>query len=209
MTVLKIYGRANSINVRKVLWACEELAIPFEREDWGRGFRATTEPEFKALSGYGVIPVIDDEGFVLRESQAIVRYLCAREGRDDLLPIDIKARARVEAWMDWAATDVYADVRPVVHGLIFKTPGYDDPKQIARAVSAWSMHMQRLDDELAGGQPYLDGARFTAADIPTGLNINRWYSIEFEKPELPAVRDYYERLKERPGFAKYGANGLP
>lgn len=207
--MLKIYGRANSINVRKVLWTCEEIGLPFEREDWGRGFQPTSDPQFQSLSAYGVIPVIDDDGFVLRESQAIVRYLLAKHKRTDLLPDELKARATVEAWMDWAAVDVYSDMRPVIHGLMFKTPGYDDPDRIQAGIEGWTVHMHRLNAELAANGPYLMENTFTAADIPTGLNVNRWFAIPFEKPKLAAVDAYFARLKERPAFMKHGANGMP
>ncbi len=207
--VLKIYGRANSINVRKVLWVCDEIGLGFERSDFGRGYTPTSDPEFLKVSTFGVVPVIDDDGFILRESQAIVRYLLSKHERDDLYPTDLKTRARIEAWMDWAATDVYADIRPVVHALVFKTPGFEDPVMLDKAIAAWGAHMHRLDAYLATHGPYLMGETFTAADIPTGLGVNRWYEIAFEKPKLEHVAGYYERLKERPAFRTHGANGLP
>ena len=92
--MLKIYGRANSINVRKVLWTVEEIGLPFTREDWGRGYRPTSDPEFLKLNPFAVVPVIDDDGFILRESHAISRYLAAKHGRTDLYPTDPKTRAR-------------------------------------------------------------------------------------------------------------------
>lgn len=61
--MLKILGKASSINVRKVLWTCAELQIPFERQDWGSGFRDTNTPEFAALNPNAMVPVIDDEGW--------------------------------------------------------------------------------------------------------------------------------------------------
>lgn len=209
LKMLRIYGRANSINVRKVLWACEEIGIPYERDDWGRGYRPTSEPEFQAVSPFGVVPVIDDDGFILRDSQAIVRYLCAKHNRADLLPTDLKRRALIEAWMDWAAIDLYNEIRPVVHGLVFKTPGADDPETIQKGIDGWAVQMRRLEGELAAGGPYLMGNEFTAADIPMGLSVNRWFALDFGKPSLPAVGAYYERLKERPAYRAHGANGLP
>ena len=95
--MLKIYGRADSINVRKVLWLADEIGLAYTREDWGRGFRATDDPEFLRLNPLGLVPVIDDGGFVLRESHAILRYLAAKHGRHDLYPSDLRLRARVEA----------------------------------------------------------------------------------------------------------------
>ena len=103
--MLKVYGRANSINVRKVLWMLGELGLPYEREDWGRGYRPTSDQVFRAINPVGVVPVIDDGDFRLRESNTIVRYLAEKHGRADLYPKDLRQRARVEAWMDWASTE--------------------------------------------------------------------------------------------------------
>ncbi len=99
--MLQVLGRSSSINVRKVLWTCDELALPFAREDWGLGFRSTQAPEFLAKNPNALVPVIVDDGFVLWESNTVCRYLAARHGRDDLLPTEPQARARVEQWMDW------------------------------------------------------------------------------------------------------------
>ena len=208
VTMIKIYGRANSINVRKVLWMCGELDLAFEREDWGRGFRATSEPEFVKVSNFGVVPVIDDDGFVLRESHAIVRYLAAKHARADLYPTDLKARAAVEQWMDWAATDLYSGVRPVFLGLIVKMDGIT-PQSIDESAQEWGRQMQRLDAHLARSGPYVTGSAFTIGDIPVGLIVNRWFSIPFKKPKLAAVETYYDRLGERASFRTHGRNGTP
>lgn len=207
--MLKIYGRANSINVRKVLWMCGELGLPFSREDWGRGYRPTNEPEFQRVSKFGVVPVIDDGGFILRESNTIVRYLAAKHGRTDLYPTDLESRVTAEAWMDWAISDLYQGVRGVFLGLVVKMPSHQDPKAIAASGIEWNRQMKLLDDQLAAHGPYLMGDGFTVADIPAGLIVNRWMSIGFEKPSLPAVSAYYERLSERAAYREHGRNGTP
>ena len=207
--MLRIYGRANSINVRKVLWMCAEVGETFEREDWGRGYKPTSDPAFQKVSPFGVVPVIDDDGFVLRESNTIVRYLASKHGRADLYPTDFKTRATLEAWMDWAATDIYTSIRPVFLGLVVKQPAFSDPKMIESGQVDWNRQMQLLDDHLAANGPYITGATFTIGDIPVGLIVNRWKAIEFTKPELKAVSAYYDRLAERPGYRTHGRNGTP
>jgi glutathione S-transferase len=207
--MLKIYGRANSINVRKVLWMCHELGLEYAREDWGRGFRPTSEPEFQRVSRFGVVPVVDDDGFVLRESNTIVRYLASKHGRADLYPTGLKERAAVESWMDWAATDLYQGIRPVFLGLVVKMAAFSDPKLIDAGAAEWRRQMEMLEEELKSGGPYVTGKSFTVADIPVGLVVNRWFSIAFDKPELPAVRAYYELLSGRPGYRAHGRNGTP
>jgi glutathione S-transferase len=207
--MLQIYGRDNSINVRKVLWLCAEADIPYTRYDFGRGFKGTDTPEFTKVSRFGVVPVIDDDGFVLRESQAIVRYLCSKNGRTDLYPTDLKQRALVEAWMDWGCTDFANPLRDVFWGVQLKHPDFSDPKRIARGIEQWSAQMSRLDAHLALSGPYLMGGAFTIADIPVGLGINRWYAIDFQKPTFTRVQAYYDTLGERPAYRKHGRNGVP
>ena len=104
--MLKILGKASSINVRKVLWACDEVGKPFEREDWGSGHRDAAAPEFLALNPNGLVPVLIDGDLVLWESNTIIRYLAAAYGPGHLLPEAPRDRALVEKWMDWQATEL-------------------------------------------------------------------------------------------------------
>jgi glutathione S-transferase len=208
--MLQIYGRANSINVRKVLWMCDEVGEPFTREDWGRGYRPTSEDEFRRVSQFGVVPVVVDDGFVLRESNTIVRYLASKHGRADLYPVDIKSRAIVEQWMDWAFTDAYVGIRPVFLGLQVKmAPFKDDPGAIQAGILEWTRQMERLDAHLGSSGPFVAGASFTVGDIPVGLIVNRWFSIAFEKRSLSHLSAYYDRLAERPAYRSHGRNGTP
>lgn len=207
--MLKIYGRPNSINVRKVLWMADEIGLAYTREDWGRGFRPTSEPEFLAVNPFGLVPVIDDSGFVLRESNSIVRYLATKHGRDDLYPKEAKERARVEAWMDWSISDLNSAIRPVFFALVVKLPAHQDPKSLEAGIGEWSKQMAVLDRHLASGGPYVMGTSFTIADIPVGLAVNRWFSIDFKKPEFAALGVYYETLSKRPAYRAHGRNGTP
>jgi glutathione S-transferase len=205
--MLKVYGRANSINVRKVLWMLGELGLPFEREDWGRGYRPTSDPAFRAINPVGVVPVIDDGSFRLRESNTIVRYLAEKHGRADLYPKDLPQRATVEAWMDWASTEFAEGMRPVFHGLVVKNPAFAG--MVEGAAKTWAGQMQVLDEHLAKHGPYVTGQAFTVGDIPAGLVVNRWFSIDFAKPEFKAAAAYYDRLSERPPYREHGRNGTP
>ncbi len=204
-----VYGRANSINVRKVLWMLDEVGQPFERQDWGRGYRPTSEPEFKQRSIFGVVPVIDDDGFVLRESQTIVRYLASKYNRADLYPTQLQPRAVTESWMDWASTDLYSAARPVFHAMIVNAKDPATATAPADGVADWTKQMHRLDEQLSSHGPFLMGKAFTIADIPAGMVVNRWFSLKFDKPALPAVTAYYDRLALRPAFRTHGRNGTP
>jgi glutathione S-transferase len=206
--MLKVYGRANSINVRKVLWMLGELGLAYEREDWGRGYRPTDDPVFRKINPVGVVPVIDDGEFRLRESNTIVRYLADKHGRADLYPKDLESRATIESWMDWASTDFANGMRPVFHGLVVKNPDFVD--KVEAGAQEWAGQMQVLEQHLAaGGNAYVMGKNFTIGDIPVGLVVNRWFSIPFGKPEFKAVSAYYDRLAQRPPYKAHGRNGTP
>jgi glutathione S-transferase len=208
--VLKIYGRANSINVRKVLWTVDEIGIPFEREDWGRGFRPTSEPEFLALNPFGLVPVIDDEGFVLSESHAIIRYLAATHSRDDLLPLDPKKRAIVESWMDWQGTEVSNAHRGAVMAYLFQITLPGGQAVIDASLAEWPKRMAVIEAQLRKTGAYITGADFTLADVCIGLTVNRWFGTPTgAKPDFPAMSAYYDLLAERPGYQRHGRNGTP
>ena len=203
--MLKIYGQPNSINVRKVLWACEEIGIAFEREDWGGTTRPTADPAFKALNPFSLIPVIDDGGVILRESNAIVRYLAASRERSDLLPTDPVRRARIEGWMDWQGSDLSSAGRYVFLGLLRSRADCQDPDQLEASDQAYTKLMTLADQELAGSGGYIAGPDFTVADICVGLSVRRWFAIPRPRADLPNIKRYYDLLNERPGFQKYGS----
>ncbi len=208
--MLRILGKASSINVRKVLWTCREIGLDFVREDWGSGFAATDAPEFLAMNPNGLVPVLVDEDGPLWESNTICRYLAARHGRDDLLPTAPRARAEVEKWMDWQATDLNASWRDAFMGLVRRHPGFQDPARIAAATRAWNANMAILERRLKTTGGHVCGETFTLADIVLGLSANRWSMTPLaERPDLPAVAAYCRRLAERPGGREHGFNGVP
>lgn len=209
--MLKIYGRANSINVRKVLWAADEIGIPYSREDWGRGFQPLTNPAFLAINALALIPAIEDDGFVLSESNTIIRYLAAKHGRTDLLPSDPKGRAEVERWMDWQLADLSNAWRGSFLALIAKAPMPGGDEVIQASLKNWPQKMGMIEDQLKKTGGYIARSNFTLADIPIGLTVHRWFAsdLPIERPDLPATTDYYERLSERPPFMAHGRNGTP
>jgi glutathione S-transferase len=207
--MLKILGKPISINVRKVLWLCEELALPYTLEPWGAGFRDPDTPEFLALNPNAMVPVIVDGDAVLWESNTICRYLAAKHGRDDLLPREPLARARIEQWMDWQGGDLNNSWRYAFMGLVRKSTAHQDAAAIAASAAAWNRHMGILERQLEKSGDFVAGPAFTLADIGLGLSANRWFMTPIERPALPRVEAYYERLGERPGFRLHGCNGTP
>lgn len=207
---LRILGRANSFNVRKVLWACDELGVAYTREDWGRGFPPTSDPEFQAINPIGLIPaVVMADGQVLRESNTIVRYLATVHGGGALYPTDPLARARVEQWMDWANYETSISLRGAFLGGQLDEPPWNNPWFVDQGRAQITLEVGQLDAHLAAGGPYLCGDAFTLADIPVGLVVNRWFHLRFERPDYPHVAAYWERLSDRPAYRAHVRNGYP
>jgi glutathione S-transferase len=207
--MLKILGRPTSINVRKVLWLCAELDLPYALEPWGSGDLSLTAPEFLALNPNAMVPVMRDGDLTLWESNVICRYLAAQHQRTDLLPAAPDARARVEQWMDWQATELNNAWRYAFMARVRKSPAHIDVAAIDASIGQWNRHMTLLDEQLSRTGAYASGATFTLADIVLGLATHRWFMTPMERPPLPAVQDYYERLNARPGFRLHGNNGMP
>jgi glutathione S-transferase len=207
--MLKVLGKSSSINVRKVLWLCAELELSYEQEQWGSGFQPTDSPEFLALNPNAMVPVIRDGALTLWESNTICRYLAAKHGPSDLLPAEPAARAVVEQWMDWQATELNNAWRYAFMALVRGSPAHSDKGAIEASIAAWNRHMSILADQLAKTGGYAAGDSFTLADIVLGLSTNRWLMAPMARPSLTVLDAYYDRLNERPGFRLHGRNGVP
>jgi glutathione S-transferase len=208
-SMLQIFGKSTSINVRKVLWLCQELDLPYELQQWGSGHRSTDTPEFRHLNPNGLVPVIREGSFVLWESNAICRYLANQHCAAALLPAQPQERALVEQWMDWQATELNNSWRYAFSALVRHNPATTDQDAIAASVTNWNRHMQVLDDQLRRTGAFATGQSFTLADIVLGLSTHRWYMTPMERPPLTAVQAYYDLLSERPAFLAHGRNGVP
>jgi glutathione S-transferase len=198
--MLKIWGRTTSSNVQKVLWACAEMNIPFERVDAGLHFGRNRDPEYLALNPNGLVPTIEDGKAIVWESNAILRYLAATRGFDRLHPKDPVERSHVERWMDWQLSVVAPPMGQLLFGLVRTKPEARDPAAIEgarrRALSAWMI----VDDEIRDRGPYLAGKELSLAEIVLGTQIYRWFAFPIERPSLDNLRAWYDRLRERPGF---------
>jgi len=197
--MLRILGHASSINVRKVLWTCEEIGIAYTRTDGG--------PEL-ARNPNGLVPVIVDGDFVLWESNSIIRYLANKWAAHALLPVEPQARAEVDRWIDWQATEFNGAWRYAFSAIVRRNPAFTDPGEIADSKKQWTRMVAILDEQLVRTGGHVAGPSFTLADIPIGLSVNRWFVTPLEHPPFPAVEAYYERLSRRPAFLKHGRNGI-
>lgn len=199
--MLKIWGRANSINVQKVIWCCLELGLEYERIDAGKHFGVTQTPAYRALNPNGLVPTIEDGDFQLWESNVIVRYLAHKAGDNHLLPAELRVRFDAERWMDWQATAFWPALRPLFIQLIRTSPDNRDPAIIARAEEA-SLTAARILDATLADRSFLAGDSISMGDIPAAVAVHRWYELDTAHPELPYLRHWYERIRQRTPFRK-------
>ncbi len=202
MAALRILGRVTSINMRKVQWTADLIGIEYETELWGAPHRDPKAPEYLALNPNGLVPVIIEDGFVLWESNAIMRYL-ADTRRSGLWPAEGRERALVDQWLTWQVSELNAQWGYAVFALLRKNPAYTDGQRIADSIRNWSAKMAMLEAQLTKGGGFAANGRFSLADLALALSTHRWFSTPFEKPSLPAVADHYSRLKETPEGRKY------
>lgn len=200
--MLRILGRPRSINVRKTLWAAAEAGLAVEHEaDWGTR-RDLKSPEYLRLNPNGLIPVLVGDDGVLWESNTICRYLAGKARRTDLLPEEPFARAEVEKWMDWQATELNRAWNAAFLGLVRGEASFADaPAAIAQSAEQWSRLMLMAERRLAETGAYMAGETFTLADICIALALQRWLLTPIERPATPALLAYRKRLLVRPAAA--------
>ena len=199
---MKIWGRANSINVQKVLWAADECGVVYDREDVGGAFGGNDQAWYLEMNPNGIVPTIEDGGRVIWESNSAVRYLAARYASGSLWPTDPSARSDADRWMDWQLSTLSKDMVTVFWGLIRTPEDKRDMAAIGKAAVDLGKLWKRLDDWLEG-KKYVAGPHFTMGDIPVGCFAYRWYALPIERPELKNVRAWYERLGTRPAYARH------
>ncbi len=197
--MLTLWGRANSNNVKKVLWCLAELELPFEHIVAGGAHGIVDEPEFRALNPNGLVPVIRDGDLVLWESNAIVRYLAAVHSDGLLYPTDPATRARGDRWMDWCSTTLAPVFRTVFWGLVRTPPEQRDMVAINDAAAKIAGLLAMVDADLTLRR-YLSGDDFSMGDIPLGCFAYAWFELPLERPPLSALERWYGDLKARPAF---------
>jgi len=202
--MLKIWGRANSVNVQKVLWCCDELGLPFERVDAGLQFGRVNDPDYRELNPNGQVPTLVDGAFVLWESNAILRYLAMQYGASSALyPSEPKLRASIDRWLDWSLSTLAPAERHVFMALV-RTPAQDrDMIALTSNLKTLVVRWKILDAHLQG-RFHIEGDRFTLADIVLGAFAKRWFGVEgIDRPPMPSLERWYQRVTQRAPFKKY------
>ncbi|WP_097302587.1 glutathione S-transferase family protein [Pseudomonas chlororaphis] len=200
--MLKIWGRKNSSNVRKALWCAEELGLTYEAVDAGGAFGVVDTPAYRAMNPNGRIPLIEDDGFVLWESNTIVRYLAARHAAGTAwYPDDVRARASAEKWMDWTTSTFAEPFRHLFWGVLRTPAEQQDWNKINAALNNCGELLAVVDQALAE-HPYLSGDKIGMGDIPLGSFIYAWFEMPIERPKLSNLQAWYARLQQRPAYRK-------
>ena len=197
--MLKIWGRTNSVNVKKALWCLDELGLEYERADAGMQFGVVNTPEYRRMNPNGLVPTMDEDGFILWESHSIVRYLAAKYGKGVLWPMDERVRAVANQWMDWAFT-FQGSVRDAFWNLI-RTPADKRDLKAVEASRARSGQLAAILDAALADRLYVAGP-FSMGDIPIGAEVQRWIRLPIDRPKLPNLEAWFERLRARPAFKK-------
>ena len=197
---MRVWGRANSSNVMKVVWLLEELGLPYERIDVGGPFGRTADPDYRAMNPNGSVPTLQDGDFTLWESNVILRYVCASKASDSpFWPADARQRANVDRWMDWQQTTLNRPQSVVFQGLVRTAPEQRNTGAIEAALAEAGRGWSLLDAELAH-HPYVAGPDLTLADMALGVHVHRWFSFTVHRPETPRLKAWYERLLSRPAY---------
>ena len=194
---LVIWGRLTSVNVQKVVWCADELGLEYARHDVGGAFGGTDTPRYLAMNPNGLVPVIEDDGFVLTESNAIVRYLAARAGAESLWPTELRRRADVDRWMEWQGTEFTPAMRDAFWQVVRVSPEARDAKVVAASCEKSEKRAAVLDRHLANHR-YLCGDAFTVADIVNGCAAHRWLNLPVARTPRPHMERWYAELKSRP-----------
>ncbi|MGY2053162.1 glutathione S-transferase family protein [Methylobacterium sp. JK268] len=193
----RLWGRLNSVNVQKAAWALRELGLPFERVEAGGAHGRVRDPDYLALNPNGLVPVLEEDGYVLWESNAILRYLAEGHGRGGLLPEDVRARGHVHQWVDWQATTFTPAMRDAFWQSVRVPEERRDPAVIARSLADSEACAALLDAHLAG-RAFAVGDGFTLADIALGCAAHRWLNLPLPREPRPHLQAWYARIAARP-----------
>ena len=198
--MLTVWGRRSSFNLQKVMWLVGELGVAHRHIEAGGQFGGLDTPEFMSMNPHGRVPVIEDNGTIVWESHAVLRYLAARYGRGSFWSDDDATRSLSDRWLDWAQTSLQPDFLVGIFWGFYRTP---EPKRnwpaIKERVDRCAQHFQLLDRLLAD-RAFMLGDRLTLADIPIGTSLYRYFNLEIERPSVPSVEAWYRRLQDRAAY---------
>ena len=216
--MLKLWGRPTSGRTQKVLWTLAEIGMEFEFvlasatmgsdghvSKGHKPYGIVDTPAYRAINPNGTVPTIDDDGFILWESNSIVRYLAMKYAPDLLYGNDIETFASASRWLDWENNELLPPQHELVMQLVRLPQGQRDAVKLERARQAFIKRLQIIEEQL-GRTLHISGERFTYGDIALGLRVHRWCLFGLEQPPMPNIERWYRTIRERPAFQVWTAN---
>jgi len=201
--MLKIWGRNTSSNVQKVMWAIGEMNLPHERIDIGGPFGKNKEPAYLAMNPNGLVPTLEEEdGWLLWESNSIVRYLAAKHKAAVLEPTDLRIRAHAHKWMDWQLSVLGPAIHGLFWGLVRTPPEKRDHADIEDSRQRTIRAAGMLETQLAKTK-YVASNEFSYGDIPVGIQIYRFVSLAKDRPAMPNLDRWFAAISARPAFKQH------
>lgn len=195
--MITLWGRLNSLNVQKVVWCLEEIGAPYRRIEAGREHGVVGTPDYRAMNPNALVPTIQDGDLILWESNAIVRYLCARHADKGFWPADPAQRASGDRWMDWQQTSLNKAIGPAFMNLVRTAPEARDMAAVETSRIATEAQLAILDAALARSD-YLGGAAFGLAEFAVGTQVHRWLNMPIKREPRPHVERWYAAFMRRP-----------
>jgi len=213
--MLKVWGRPTSSRTLRVLWTLAEIGLDYELilasatmgaagsiYKGNRPYGIVDTGAYRAMNPMGRVPTIDDGGFTLWESNAIVRYLAMKYAPDLMYGNSIETFALACRWMDWDNNELIPGQHALVMQLVRLPPERRDPAETERARQEQIACFRVLDGQL-GRTRFLAGERFTMGDIPAGIHMRRWDLFGLDRPEMPNLARWYAELRARPAFREW------
>ena len=194
--MLRVWGRLNSLNVQKAMFAILETGVVFERTNAGMEHGVVLSAEYKAMNPNSVVPTIEDDGFVLWESNVIVRYICAKHSAGVLWPLDVKERAESDRWMDWQQTTFNPALTTIFWERV-RAPGKTPADQLQQAETRLDKAIAILDATLAQ-RAWMGGKTLTMADCVIAPGVHRYLNLPGERAAAPNIERYHKQLMQRP-----------
>ncbi len=203
--MLQVYGRKNSNQVIQLMWTVGELDLEYVRHNVGGSFGGLDSDEYGNLNPNRLVPTIVDDGFVLWESYAIIRYLCRRYGFGSLWPEDPCQSGLADQWMEWTSSRFMGTFFPAFWNLIRTPKDKQDPEKVSTAAKNTGALLQIIESQLEGKE-FLIGDALTMGDIPLGSMMFKYFNLPIERPSLPNIERWYARLSERTAYCEHAMN---
>lgn len=208
--MLKIYGADLSTPANKVRFVANCLGLKYEYIRVNLKEKENRKPEFLKLNSTGKVPVIDDDGFVLFESGAIIKYL-ADKNQSALYPKDLKQRAIVDQWMDFVSLHINAAMIRVVFNRLFAPlmKMEVDERSLKDGLNFLNQFLPVVNEQLSR-HTYLTGSALTLADFNLLTSLDPAEASSIDLSSYPKLTKWREELKKNDFYTKchkeYGEN---